>query len=73
MVSNYHQYQEYYQNYNKEYYLKNGEKIKEQKKEYYEQFKNKIICDCGKEIVRISMPKHLKSKKHLNFIAENKI
>ena len=33
----------------------------------------KIICDCGQCISRSCLSQHLKTKKHLNYIAANKI
>ena len=60
---------------NKEWYEQNKEIIKEKSKEWYEQNKEKInrkyICECGSECFFRSRNKHMKSKKHINFI-ENK-
>jgi len=44
----------------------NKESIKEKRKEYY---KNKIVCECGSTIRKDSKNRHLKSKKHQNFIS----
>jgi hypothetical protein len=59
----------------KEYYEKNKDLINEKHKEYYENNKylikenNKetIICECGCEITKINLKRHLQSKKHLSF------
>lgn len=68
-ISNYKKYQTYFDNYHKEYYQKNNEQIKKQKKEYYHTVRSeKIICECGKEIKIGSIINHKKSKKHISFI-----
>jgi len=58
--------------YDKLYRTINYDKRIEQKKQYYEnnkdKFKEKIICDCGCEISRIYLKKHLQAKIHLNYI-----
>ena len=63
---------EYYENnkekileYQKEYKQNNKEKIKKYKKEYNEK---KVICQCGCEVRRDSLPKHKRTRKHTNFI-----
>jgi hypothetical protein len=48
----------------KEYYNKNKEEIIKKSKEM-------IICNCGKEIQKVSISRHQKSKQHLNFINLN--
>lgn len=56
----------------KEYRIINKDKIKEYKTEYY---KNKLNCECGSNIRKDSLNKHLKTKIHINFITnlnENK-
>jgi hypothetical protein len=58
----------YYQKkkeYMKEYYECNKEKLNEQKKE-------KMICECGSTIRIDNKPRHNKTKKHINFINNNK-
>ena len=47
--------------YHQEYYLNNKEQLIEKAKE-------KISCECGKEITIHNIYRHKKSKKHLNFI-----
>jgi len=53
----------------KEYYEKNKDEINKKKKEYRENNKIKINCGCGSSIYKYKMNEHIKSKKHLNFIA----
>jgi len=50
--------------YNKEYRIKNLEKISNQQKE-------KFQCECGSEIQRGNNPRHKKTKKHLQFTLGN--
>ena len=53
----------------KEYYQINKDKIKEYQKEYYEnKIKKKITCSCGSKYIYTSKSRHLKTKKHQNFI-----
>ena len=60
----------------KEYNLKNKDKIKEIKKEYYlknidkikESRKLKIICDCGLDVNKNHISRHIKTKKHLDLM-----
>jgi hypothetical protein len=60
-------------------YEKHKKKILEQKKEYYEKNKKKILekkkikitCQCGSNICKSDLKRHLKSKKHINFINSN--
>lgn len=65
---------------NKEYYQENKEHIKEQKKERYkknadkliEERKEKVVCECGCEMSRCSLPAHRKTQKHIKLmIAKN--
>ena len=42
-----------------EYYYKNIDRLKEKNKE-------KVLCDCGCEITKINLKRHLQSKKHLS-------
>ena len=55
-----------------EYYKNNADKIKaynvEYRKKNADKLKQKYECECGNVISRSSRPKHLKSKKHLNFV-----
>jgi hypothetical protein len=57
--------------YDKKTYENNKEKIKECQKEYREKNKErekeKITCECGSIIRKVELPRHKKSKKHLNF------
>jgi len=63
----------------KEYYDNNKIIIIEKRKEYYENNKNiiaerckeKIICECGCEIRKDNLKRHMKSTKHLEKINEN--
>ena len=63
------------QEYGKEYYEKNKDKLCEYKKEYYETNKDKInekiYCECGGYYTYNHKAKHCKTKKHLNFMEQN--
>jgi putative protein kinase ArgK-like GTPase of G3E family len=60
----------------KEHYEKNKEKILESQKEYREKnkekisekTKEKIVCECGKEITKCNKSRHEKSKRHVEFL-----
>ena len=52
---------EYFKKYQKEYRENNKEIIKEKRKE-------KIICECGCEITKYHLSRHLKSKKHQDYL-----
>jgi hypothetical protein len=63
--------------YNQNYFNNNKVKLLEQNKEYYETNKDKInskrnntfvICDCGIELRKDKLKRHLTSKKHQQFI-----
>lgn len=62
--------------YSKKYRELNKDKIKEMKKEYRknnkdkisEKNKEKVTCECGSVLTQQHLSRHLKSKKHLNFI-----
>jgi hypothetical protein len=54
--------------YNKIYYENNKEKYKNIKKEWYEINKIKITCSCGGCYIFQNKLKHLKTKKHNNFL-----
>jgi glucan phosphorylase len=64
----------------KEYLENNKEIIKEKKKEWYEnnkeiikeKNKKKITCECGCEILKRCLLKHLKTKKHINYLSNTK-
>jgi hypothetical protein len=64
--------------YEKEYRIENAEQLKEKAKEYridnVEQIKEKakeiITCNCGCIYTKSNKARHLKSKKHLDFIIE---
>ena len=49
----------------KEYYEDNKEKIKEQQKEYGSK---KVMCECGCEVRRDYLARHKRRTKHINFI-----
>ncbi len=59
--------QEYMTEYCKEYNKK--PEIKEKKREYYQQ---KIKCDCEQLVRRDGLSAHRKTKKHLDFLENNK-
>jgi hypothetical protein len=67
------------QEYEKQYYVKNKEKLLEHHKQYNtvnkdkisEYQKQKVTCDCGCILTRTNLPKHKKTKKHLKLM-ENK-
>jgi hypothetical protein len=58
---------EYYKN-NKEYFKEYYENNKEYQKQREKQ-KEKIICECGCEIIKRNLLRHLKSKKHINLMS----
>jgi hypothetical protein len=69
--------QDYYKS--KEYYTDNKEIINQKTKEYYNNNKDKqdiqnanrkriVKCECGIEIQHQELPRHRRSKKHLDFI-----
>jgi vacuolar-type H+-ATPase subunit H len=59
--------------YLKDYRKNNKEIIKEKKKRYYEKnaeiINEKITCQCNCEILKRYLSKHLKTKKHIKFLA----
>jgi len=60
----------------KEYYEDNKEHISERKKEWYQankekiegSRKQKIVCECGSEVTKTNLSRHLKSKKHIAWV-----
>lgn len=66
--------------YQNEYYEKNKEKINEKRKKDYKKYyeknkekineknKEKITCECGCKIRKSDLPRHKRSKKHINLI-----
>ena len=47
----------------------NAEKIKQYKKDYYENNEKLIVtCECGSSLLKRNLLKHLKTKKHIDFI-----
>ena len=58
----------------KKYVENNKEKVLENNNKSYHKNKYKyhikIICDCGREIVKSNLNKHLKSKKHIKLMSE---
>jgi len=78
---------EKYAEYHAEYREKNKEVIAEKRKEHienkkeydkeyrlknFEKNKEKIECECGSSILKKTLSKHKKSKKHLNFIDQSR-
>jgi len=67
----------YCKNYDKNYYEKNKDTIKEQNKENYEKNKEqikeknkiKIECECGCLVRKGNLSRHLKTKKHQNYLS----
>ena len=55
----------------KEWYEKNKDQIKLKEKERYEINKEKINCICGCSLLKHNLSKHLKSKKHIDFVNNN--
>jgi hypothetical protein len=55
--------------YSKERYLEKKEEIKEKVKQYREKNSEKINCDCGSCIFKYKLSDHLKTKKHIDYIA----
>jgi hypothetical protein len=72
--ANKEQISEYQKDYQKEYYEANNDILLKKKREYYEankekileNFKEKITCECGCELTKSNLPKHRKTKKHLD-------
>jgi ABC-type transporter MlaC component len=58
----------------KKIYKNNKEKIRERQNKYYELNKEKLLekfdCDCGGKYTTTNKKRHLKSKKHQNFISQ---
>ena len=62
--------------YHAKYYQENKEQISEYQAEWYaknkdkikEKVSEKVQCECGSEVRRDSLPKHLKTKKHQNYL-----
>jgi hypothetical protein len=58
----------------KKYHEANRDKILEKQKKYREankeKLKEKITCDCGSEVVKSTIQRHKRTKKHQNFIKE---
>lgn len=60
----------------KEYYKDNKDQINERCKKWYEQNKDKISekkkqridCECGSNIRKSDLPKHKRTKKHIQYI-----
>ena len=71
---------EYRKKYGKKYYEKNKDVIKEKTKEYgkkyrkknYDIINEKFICDCGGKYVKANKARHLKTKKHQDYISNNR-
>lgn len=65
----YKKYRDYYLNYERETYPHHRDKKRETMKKYYERMKeNKVLCECGVEIIKFSKNMHVKTKKHLEAI-----
>lgn len=77
----YEEHKEEKQKYDKEYYEQNKEKKIEQAKIYYEnnkeeldeKRKEKITCECGGFTVKSNLARHIKSKKHQEYLLTNTI
>ena len=62
--------------YNKQHYQNNKEKILEYNKQYYKQYyqnnkqylSEKVECECGSVVSRNNITRHKKSVKHINFV-----
>jgi hypothetical protein len=58
--------------YKQQYYQKNRDKHVEQRRQYCldnrDKIKEKITCECGCEIVRVTLSRHQKTKKHLKLM-----
>ena len=62
--------------YNRTHYQENKEKMKEYYKEYYKENKNeiseknkvKVLCDCGCDVVKKSLSRHIKTRKHIDLM-----
>ena len=58
---------EYFKDYSQQYYKENPELFKK----YRENMKEKIECECGATIAKGGKSKHIKSKKHQNYLNNN--
>jgi hypothetical protein len=62
------------------YYEQNKEKVKQQRREYYEGKKNiisekskeKVECECGSKVCRGALRLHLKTAKHQEYVKTTK-
>lgn len=57
----------------KEYREKHKQKLKVQRQNKEPKVTGKIKCACGSELVESSLRKHMKSKKHLNYLEKQKL
>lgn len=62
----------------KEWRKKNEEHFKHQQKQYYESVKEKrnekVNCECGSQIMKVNLKRHIQSKRHQDFmIPQNKL
>jgi len=68
---------EHQQDYQKNYYEENKDKLKENRTNYYNKNKEKILekikCECGCEVIKMGMNRHLKTKKHIRLIGKKLI
>ena len=55
--------------YKKQYRLDNPEKILKQEEAKRAKYREKIVCKCGCIISKKCMPKHKKSKKHIDLMS----
>ena len=76
----YENHKDEYKQYQEQYRKNNAEKIKQNLKQYYETNKKelnktrleKIQCECGSEFCRIHLSRHMKTKKHIEYINKHK-
>jgi len=60
-----------------QYYLENKNTIKERAKQYHEEniekikeyYKQKVKCECGCDVLKSYMTRHIKTRKHLNLLS----
>ena len=65
---------EHFLEYQKHYYERNKKEILESTKQrYYKQNKEQTECECGSKLIHKCMPLHIRTKKHQEFIENQKL
>ena len=67
---------EYHKHYWKEYYEENNNEYNDNRKKDYHNRKDEIrvrmICECGTDVCKRDLPKHLKTQKHIKLMEDRK-